>query len=155
MALMGMWVRSYRTLRDGDELHTYWADGQDMVGLLLYSTDGEMILYEAPLSFGSAQSNCWPWIVFRGPDGSYLQFQIASLPQLEGNRLGFGYERSSSASGVILPYWFLVLASGSLAMLFQLRWPPRFTLRHLFIATTFLAVVLGMIAWLDRAWIGK
>ena len=34
-------------------------------------------------------------------------------------------------------------------------WPWRFTLRSLFIATTFLAVVLGMIAWLDRAWIGK
>jgi hypothetical protein len=34
-------------------------------------------------------------------------------------------------------------------------WPWRFNLRSLFIATTFLAVVLGMIAWLDRAWIGK
>jgi hypothetical protein len=45
--------------------------------------------------------------------------------------------------------------SGSLAMLFRLRWPLRFTLRSLFIAMTFLAVVLGMIAWLDRAWIGK
>jgi hypothetical protein len=27
--------------------------------------------------------------------------------------------------------------------------------RRLFIARTFLAIVLGMIAWLDRAWIGK
>ena len=27
--------------------------------------------------------------------------------------------------------------------------------RSLFIATTFSAVALGMIAWLDRAWIGK
>ena len=59
----------------------------------------------------------------------------------------------TSYAGV--PSWFLVLASGSLAMLFQLRWPPRFTIRSLFITTTFLAVVLGMIAWLDRAWIGK
>jgi hypothetical protein len=49
----------------------------------------------------------------------------------------------------------LVLASGSLAMIFHLQWPWRFTLRSLFIATTFFAVVLGMIAWLDRAWIGK
>ena len=40
-------------------------------------------------------------------------------------------------------------------MAFQIRWPLRFTLRSLFIATTFLAVALGMIAWLDRAWIGK
>jgi hypothetical protein len=35
-------------------------------------------------------------------------------------------------------------------------WPPwRFNLRSLFIATTFLAVVLGMIVWLYKAWIGK
>jgi hypothetical protein len=33
--------------------------------------------------------------------------------------------------------------------------PWRFNLCSLFIATTFLAVVLGMIAWLDRAWIGQ
>jgi hypothetical protein len=36
-----------------------------------------------------------------------------------------------------------------------MHWPFRFTLRSLCIATTLLAVVLGMIAWLDRAWIGK
>jgi hypothetical protein len=33
-------------------------------------------------------------------------------------------------------------------------WPMRFNVRGLFIATTFLAVVLGMMAWLDKAWIG-
>jgi hypothetical protein len=37
----------------------------------------------------------------------------------------------------------------------SIGWPWRFTLRSLFIATTFLAVVLGMIVWLDPAWIGK
>jgi hypothetical protein len=36
-----------------------------------------------------------------------------------------------------------------------MRWPRRFTLPSLFIVTTFLSIVLGMIAWLDRAWIGK
>jgi hypothetical protein len=56
---------------------------------------------------------------------------------------------------LIIPYWFLLLAVGSLAMLFRMTWPIRFTLRSLFIATTFLAVVLGMSAWLDQAWIGK
>jgi hypothetical protein len=49
----------------------------------------------------------------------------------------------------------LVLAGSSLAMVLRFRWPLRFSLRTIFIATTFLAVVLGMIAWLDRAWIGK
>ena len=57
--------------------------------------------------------------------------------------------------GATFSYWFLVLTSGSLAMILRIRWPVRFKLRSLFIATTFLAVVLGMIAWLDRAWIGK
>ena len=38
---------------------------------------------------------------------------------------------------------------------YQWRWPWRFSLRTLFIVTTLLAVVLGLIAWLDRAWIGK
>lgn len=52
-------------------------------------------------------------------------------------------------------YWFLVLTSGSLAMLFRLWWPLRFTLRSLFIATTFLAIVLGMKAWLNHPWIGR
>jgi hypothetical protein len=37
----------------------------------------------------------------------------------------------------------------------SIGWPWRFNLRSLFIATTFLAVVLGMIACLDRSWIGK
>jgi hypothetical protein len=48
-----------------------------------------------------------------------------------------------------------LLTIGSLAMIFRTRWPWRFTLRSLFITTTFLAIVLGMIAWLDRAWIGN
>jgi hypothetical protein len=36
----------------------------------------------------------------------------------------------------------------------RMRQPWRFRLRSLFIVTTFLAIGLGMIAWLDRAWIG-
>ena len=69
--------------------------------------------------------------------------------------IGFTQYLSWGAALVGLPYWFLVLTTGSLAMAFQLRWPIRFNLCSLFIATTLLAVVLGMIAWLDRAWIGK
>jgi hypothetical protein len=41
--------------------------------------------------------------------------------------------------------------------LYKLEQPVqlRFSLRSLLIVTTFLAVVLGMIVWLDRAWIAK
>ena len=40
-------------------------------------------------------------------------------------------------------------------MVFRLNWLWRFTLYNMFVATTVLAMALGMIAWLDRAWIGK
>jgi hypothetical protein len=70
---------------------------------------------------------------------------------------GFGFYFNQQPLTVSLPFWFLVTISATLsAVTFPwkfLTW--RFTLRHLFIATTFLAVVLGMIAWLDRAWIGQ
>jgi hypothetical protein len=51
--------------------------------------------------------------------------------------------------------WYLNLTSPSLVLAIQQRWTWRFTRHRLFIATTLLAVVLGMIAWLHRAWIGK
>ena len=54
-----------------------------------------------------------------------------------------------------VPYWFLVFLSGTIAAILWKKREKRFSLRSLFIVTTFLAVVLGMIAWLDRAWIGR
>jgi hypothetical protein len=81
--------------------------------------------------------------------------QIFSIPQSFLAPWGFAYQSGLGLSVLMLPYWFLALMCGSLTMIVQLRWPLQFTLRSLFIATTFLAVMLGMIAWLDRAWIGK
>ena len=153
-AMMGMWVHSYRTL--GDELHCCMAVGKDMLGFAVFSTQGEMILCEGPLIYlGTRSTSTWPWIDFTTSDGNHLAFQVASRPQSVGNSFGFGCILSPKVSGALLPYWFLVLMTGLLAMAFQLRWPPRFTLRHLFVATTFLAIVLGMSMWLDRGWIGQ
>jgi hypothetical protein len=68
--------------------------------------------------------------------------------------LYFRLKIGSQGLVIAIPYWFLVLTSGSLALVSKLRRQWQFTLRHLFIVTTFLAVVLGMIACLDRSWIG-
>jgi hypothetical protein len=90
-----------------------------------------------------------------GPRNLNAPFYTGPLPQLALSDFGFDAFVLGSGRCLILPYWFLTLVAGSLAMLCRLRWPLRFTLRSLFIATTFLAVVLGTIAWLVRAWIGK
>jgi hypothetical protein len=67
--------------------------------------------------------------------------------------------------GALIPLWpvswlitfggFTVCGAGLYIREFMEPWPGRFSLRTMLIATTLVAVVLGMIAWLDRAWIGK
>lgn len=97
------------------------------------------------------ESEAWQW-----KTASYRMDGIAALDlDVFSAHFGFFVQHSWANFFLVLPFWFLVLGSGSLAMICRLRWPWRFKLRGLFIVTTFLAVVLGMIAWLDRAWIGK
>ena len=151
VALMGLWVRSYETL--SDELHWYLADYK---GVLAFSTQGQVMFYVGPvMEVYSRTAQHWPWIILRGPNDNFFEFSLTSPLQTESNQFGFGSSLSWTASCLHLPDWFLVLATGLLAMAFQLRWPWRFGLRSLFIVTTFLAFVLRMIACLDRAWIGK
>jgi hypothetical protein len=140
VALMGMWVRSYCTL---DEMNRHLATQQ---GWTIASIPGRVILMHEY----AQGSRDWLRTLSRVTNES-------DRPEPGGpfyQRLG-SYLRINPSTVLMLPYWFLVLVSGSLAMIFRLRWPLQFNLRSLFIATTLLAVVLGMIAWLDRAWIGK
>jgi hypothetical protein len=144
VALMGMWVRSYHW---NDSLTAQAAHSK------LYQVatcSGQMEVSLGCRLVGPITADLHSWSV-----GSYESQPNPFLPTSGMpntlQRIGF----NSSGPIFVMPFWFLVLTSGSLAMLFQLRWPLRFNLRSLFIATTFLAVVLGMIAWLDRAWIGK
>jgi hypothetical protein len=59
--------------------------------------------------------------------------------------LGFAISRSW-AYGVILPYWFLTILTVFIVASSWLHW--RFSLRTLLIATTLIAVGLGLIVWL-------
>jgi hypothetical protein len=145
---MGMWVRSFYA---HDMLKGHFGDKG---AIMIYSIPGRLVWYAGtPGTKDSPTSDMYPWSIT-----SCAMGQIGSPLANQGllNDLGLAAPALYiQVSLVMLPYWFLVLMSGSLAMLFQLRWPWRFTLRSLFIVTTFLAVVLGMIAWLDRALIGK
>jgi hypothetical protein len=140
MALMGMWVRSYQT----------------QIGLLLSGRHFDFGSIQGRMVFAPNASGPQEWrLATLNPTSYDYDPPYMDLHRGISNPFGFLLYFSGVGTVVIVPYWFLVLASGSLAMAFQLRWPWRFNLRSMFIATTFLAVVLGMIAWLDRAWIGK
>ena len=144
VALMGLWQRSYSWL---DELRGPYVDSR-LFGIT--SMSGTLVLSVWPPGLGnSSPSRNWMWATEANPKGSPTV--RALLPPLQFDR----HYTGTLAVGNFIPYWFLLLITGSLAMVFRLGWPWRFTLHSLFIATTFLAVVLGMIACLDRSWIGK
>jgi hypothetical protein len=142
VALMGMWVRSYNWT---DELVTRL--GSDH-GLEIQSTPGRLSVDH----FSLASPSVWPWTLTSDPiQNKWRMFDLLDLRRHFGFASSFQWARQN----IVVPYWFAVLASGSLAFICQAWRPLRFTLRSLFIVTTFLAIVLGMSAWLDRAWIGK
>ena len=51
----------------------------------------------------------------------------------------------SKYSHVIVPYWLLILSTAAITITPWLRWPTRFSLRTLLIATTLVALLLGLI----------
>jgi hypothetical protein len=64
------------------------------------------------------------------------------------SRTGFHLEHDYGRTVIQLPYWFLTLLFAATAGLPWIRW--RFTLRTLLIATTLVAVLLGLIAYSAR-----
>ena len=134
VALMGLWVRSYYW---SDTLYGHVSESQS---LAVTSQSGRIRWFS-----NSLLNRVWPWTI--------RNRQMDSVKETEFRQ--FVVYTRGSESYLAVPYWFLSLMTGLLAMACRPKWPPRFTLRELFIATTFVAIVLGMIAWLDRAWIGK
>jgi hypothetical protein len=156
VALMGMWVRSDSELYEFTVLSPFWEHPTEMRVYRVLLASGRLQCWYEPARSNEGSPPAWhstfesrpvdPKIKYRVPDPS------AQSPLTP---FGFAVHLSRAYSIVTLPYWFLVLVTGSLSLNFRLRWPWRFNLRTLFIATTFLAIVLGMVAWLDRPWIGK
>jgi hypothetical protein len=69
----------------------------------------------------------------------------------ENTILGFGYVRGPQSSYVVFPGWIAVLLFSAIAAVPWLRnFPRRFTLRTLLIATTLIAVGLGLNVWAMR-----
>jgi hypothetical protein len=77
-------------------------------------------------------------LTFYGPEGPY------------DPNADMGGVLDPTNSYLILPYWFLVALSASFLVAPWLRWPNRFSLRAMLIATTLLAVVLGLICYAAR-----
>jgi hypothetical protein len=86
------------------------------------------------------ENSHWVWYVNSDPTGTSVS------PY--GRWFGFGFlpQRGTNAPAIIIPYWFPTLLFGLLAALPWLSWLRwRFSLRTLLLATTLVAVVLGLV----------
>jgi hypothetical protein len=139
VALMGMWVRSYwhadsltRVSKDGVLTRFGTASGTLFFAGLDYQTTSTISSPD--------ETNGW-------------EYQEYDMTLRDVPRWDFNWGATERV--VALPAWFATLFFFILAIAPWIPWSGRFSLRTMLIATTFLAVALGMIAVLDREWIRK
>jgi hypothetical protein len=71
---------------------------------------------------------------------------LADNSQAGSSILGFRWISGRKSSRISIPYWFLTVLVGVCAALPWSPWSRRFSLRSLLIATTLVAVLLGLAA---------
>jgi hypothetical protein len=145
VALMGMWVRSYRTQDDFHGL--LWGNR----ALIIDSFRDRLRFHEYAIA-QDALNRFWPWSIGGRTilvHDDYDSFQFRQRTGFPG-ALGFHTNFTFTSTSVVIPFWFVILSAGAVAGILRLNHRFQFTLRGLFIATTFLAFVMSMSAWLDR-----
>jgi hypothetical protein len=136
LALMGMWVRSYWLY---DRIDGYSTTAQFTV----CSTQGVAFcenLAHFPVILDLA---------------SWKSFPMAYHGLRPPTFLGFRYRNESAGIFIVLPYWFLVLVTGSLSAVLWWRPAPRFSLPVLLLMTTIIAAALAIVVELNCPPIGK
>jgi hypothetical protein len=134
VALMGLWVRSYYST---DMAHGPFLGS--LASFSIVSTQGELGI-AAFISPGPDR--------FDGQSG-YVDDRFFACPRYN-TPWGFGARTASGNPIVVFPFWFLVLTIVALAAAFRIKWSRRFGLRTMLIATTLIAVALGMIVAVER-----
>jgi hypothetical protein len=128
VALCMLWVRSYWRM---DILAGRYAD--------IASIHGQMSIGGMPSLMSLVAVTDWKLEPGYTPVPGYPPHSI----------LGFYYDHPpSEPANLMVPDWFLVLISGTCAVVpwRKRRWA--FSLRTMLLATTLIAAVLGLIAWL-------
>jgi hypothetical protein len=125
VVLIVLWVRSYRY---GDRLRTENFTHEDSQKRLYVVQSGRGFVR---LSVAKQDAR-GEWAISYRPSKLF----------------GLGLSRTNSSTTVNVPYWFPMIVSAAMAFTPWVNW--RFSLRTLLIATTLVAVVLGLIAWSIR-----
>jgi hypothetical protein len=129
LLLIVLWVRSYRerTSKEVFVTPTY--------RYKIYSQDGKLILYKQQRIFVGVEIMLY--------DSEWIFSELATYAGL-----GVGRDSGGKLYAVSIPYWLLTVSTILVTAAPWLRW--RFGLRTLLIATTVVAVLLGLIVYAAR-----
>jgi hypothetical protein len=133
-----LWVRSYY---GKDLLNGRLPVGQ---GIMADSWQGRVTLVGIPIS----ERTDFHWGLSVIPADTWLGILRYMSGEMSQDRDVFGFNLKMRAPldwKVASPHWFLVLLFAAFGAAPWIRWSKRFSLRTLLIATTLIAVVLGLI----------
>ena len=132
LLLIVLWVRSHQTT---DSLEGFTPRGPVILQYFkCESLEGQVTFVAQPSLRSITSATLW----------RRLSLPAARQANDDFGPLGFYYDGVSLS----LPHWFVVLIAAALAATTWLRW--RFSLRTLLIATTLVAVLLGLVVWLSQ-----
>ena len=128
--LIVFWVRSY-----------WWED-------VLYFEPNTPTVYAVRSSNGQL-------FLLRSYDGRRADGRVLVMRELPSSHLKplvwhSEITKARTRDAMLLPFWMPVLLAATFAALPWIHWAKRFSLRTLLIATTLVAVVLGLIVWSIR-----
>ena len=134
--LIVLWVRSY-----------WWADSVTNVGndLILHRGGTEI----GSFFFGWEDYKTTPKIPPPDITNGWEYQRYDSNPH--SGSPAWMFTSNGDAGLVRCPAWFVTLCAMSFAIMPWLPWSKRFSLRTLLIATTLVAMVLGLVAWAMRS----
>jgi len=145
---IALWVRSYYSFDYFLAFHPsvkqffFWeTSGQCGVTII----DAPVVLRDVEVRHELPKE---PWQFETGQLTEPDPFPDKSAPSCMGFRCVL---MTSDLSAISAPFWSLVFLAATLSAAPWIRWPRRFTLRTLLIATTLVAVVLGLIVWMSSA----
>jgi hypothetical protein len=130
-------------------LHALWARSYWRVDII--DAHNEHVQAEWGSVRGEMAVGVEPYVApFHGPRPmwqyeSYAPNYKEKFP--ESSILGFGLVHIQNERGIWFPHWALLLAMATVAASPWIRWAKRFCLRTLLIATTLIALLLGLIVY--------
>jgi hypothetical protein len=132
-----------------------WTDNSNYLGRWYFQPTSATMLQVTSLRGQITIATCagqeltkWPNEVWNWGIGASRDRDKPLHPPIHISQLGFGLGSHTLGSIATVPHWFLALLSGAFTAVPWIRW--RFRLRTLLIATTLVAVVLGVIVYSSR-----